>query len=87
LVARQLESGAFGLTWIGVLRSIEDPDWTVPVSFGRQKNLARRAVRPDGRFVRENRRKRVGRTTMLDLQQKGSFWSRFFGRLSRLLGR
>jgi hypothetical protein len=36
------------------------------VSFGRQKNLVRRAVRPDGRFARETRRRNASKATLLD---------------------
>jgi hypothetical protein len=38
------------------------------VSFGRQKNLVRRPVRPDGRVNRELRRRAVGKTSLLDAQ-------------------
>jgi hypothetical protein len=37
------------------------------VIFGRQKNLVRRPVRPDGRFTRDIRRRGVGRASLLDL--------------------
>jgi hypothetical protein len=35
--------------------------------FGRQNNLTRRAVRPDGRMTRDLRRRGAGRATLLDL--------------------
>jgi hypothetical protein len=38
------------------------------MSFGRQKNLVRRPVRPDGRFTRDIRRRAVGKNTLLDVQ-------------------
>ncbi len=38
------------------------------MSFGRQKNMVRRAVRPDGRFTRDIRRRAVGKNTLLDVQ-------------------
>jgi hypothetical protein len=38
------------------------------VSFGRQKNLVRRPVRPDGRFTRDIRRRAVGKNSLLDVQ-------------------
>ncbi len=39
-----------------------------PVSFGRQKNLVRRAVRPDHRFVRDIRRRGADKASLLDLK-------------------
>jgi hypothetical protein len=38
------------------------------MSFGRQKNLVRRPVRPDGRVNRDLRRRSVGKNTLLDVQ-------------------
>jgi hypothetical protein len=38
------------------------------MSFGRQKNLVRRAVRPDGRFTRDIRRRGNEKASLLDLQ-------------------
>ncbi len=37
------------------------------MNFGRQNNLHRRAVRPDGRFTREVRRRGATRATLLDV--------------------
>ena len=42
------------------------------MNFGRQNNLARRAVRPDGRFTRDLRRRNAGRdATLLDIVSAG----------------
>jgi hypothetical protein len=38
--------------------------------FGRQQNLARRAVRPDGRVVRDLRRRSLGKASLLDLHDQ-----------------
>ena len=59
--------------------------------FGRQNNLTRRAVRPDGRFTRDLRRRNAGRATLLDFTTGGAPHSSLLGRLAaaarRLLGR
>ena len=61
--------------------------------FGRQNNLARRAVRPDGRINREQRRRNAGRsTTLLDIVTAGPARPSLLSRLKaavrrRLTGR
>jgi hypothetical protein len=58
------------------------------VSFGRQKNLVRRPVRPDGRFTRDIRRRAVGKATLLDVgSAKPSLSLRIAKMIARLLGR
>ena len=59
--------------------------------FGRQNNLARRAVRPDGRFTRDIRRRNADRASLLDVHMSGPPRRSLLGRLAstvrRLLGR
>jgi hypothetical protein len=59
--------------------------------FGRQNNLTRRAVRPDGRFTRDLRRRRAGRATLLDFTTgappRPSLLGRIVATARRLLGR
>ena len=60
--------------------------------FGRQNNLARRAVRPDGRFTREARRRNAGKSaTLLDIVTAGppqpTRLARLAAAVRRLLGR
>jgi hypothetical protein len=58
------------------------------VSFGRQKNLVRRAVRPDSRVNRDLRRRGVGKNTLLDLKSaKPSLSLRLAKMIARLFGR
>jgi hypothetical protein len=58
------------------------------VSFGRQKNLVRRPVRPDGRFTRDIRRRAVGKNTLLDVQSaKPSLSLKIARMIGRLFGR
>jgi len=63
------------------------------MSFGRQKNLVRRAYRPDSRSLRDARRRGVGKASLLDVLSGGdaaprvSLMSRIFGPLARLFGR
>ncbi len=59
--------------------------------FGRQNNLTRRAVRPDGRFTREIRRRGVTRATLLDVANgvppRPTLAGRLAAAVRRLLGR
>ena len=58
------------------------------MSFGRQKNLVRRPVRPDGRFTRDIRRRSVGKATLLDVgSQKQSLGMRLMKIVGKLFGR
>jgi hypothetical protein len=58
------------------------------VSFGRQKNLVRRPVRPDGRFTRDIRRRSVGKTTLLDVgSQKQTLGMRLVKIIGKLFGK
>jgi hypothetical protein len=61
------------------------------MSFGRQNNMVRRAVRPDGRSLRDVRRRGVGKASMLDAMQgvapPPSLASRLFHAIGRLFGR
>jgi hypothetical protein len=61
------------------------------MSFGRQKNLVRRAVRPDGRSLRDVRRRGQGRASLLDAIHGGprppSLAARVAAAIARLLGR
>ncbi len=58
------------------------------MSFGRQKNLVRRPVRPDGRFTRDIRRRSVGKATLLDIgSQKQSLGTKLAKLIGKLLGR
>jgi len=58
------------------------------VSFGRQKNLVRRPLRPDGRFTRDIRRRSVKKNTLLDVQSAQPSLSLRIARvIARLLGR
>jgi hypothetical protein len=58
------------------------------VLFGRQKNLVRRAVRPDGRVNRDLRRRAVGKNTLLDVQSaKPPLSLRLAKMIGKLLGR
>jgi hypothetical protein len=60
----------------------------VIVSFGRQKNLVRRAIRPDGRFTRDVRRRSVGSNSLLEAQSaKPSLSLRFARLLAKILRR
>ena len=65
---------------------------TPAMIFGRQNNLTRRAVRPDGRFTRDLRRRKAGReTTLLDIVSappaRPSLLARFAAAVRRKLGR
>ena len=58
------------------------------MSFGRQKNLVRRPVRPDGRVNRDLRRRGVRQNTLLDVQSaKPSLSLRLAKMIAKLLGR
>ena len=61
------------------------------MSFGRQKNLVRRAVRPDGRSLRDTRRRGVGKASLLDAISGGprppSLMARMFSAIARLFRR
>jgi len=58
------------------------------VSFGRQKNLVRRPVRPDGRFTRDIRRRAVGKNSLLDVQSaKPPLGLRIAKLVARILGK
>jgi hypothetical protein len=61
------------------------------MSFGRQKNMVRRAVRPDGRSLRDARRRSVGKASMLDVMQgvapPPSLGARIANTIARLFGR
>jgi hypothetical protein len=58
------------------------------VSFGRQKNLVRRPVRPDGRFTRDIRRRSVGKATLLDVgSAKPSLSLRIAKMIAKLFGK
>lgn len=61
------------------------------MSFGRQKNLSRRAVRPDAGLVRDLRRGgRGGKASLLELgtgPRPPSLPARVFAAIGRLLGR
>jgi hypothetical protein len=58
------------------------------VSFGRQKNLVRRPVRPDGRFTRDIRRRSVGKNILLDVgSQKQSLGMKLAKLVGKLFGR
>jgi len=60
----------------------------ITMSFGRQKNLVRRPVRPDGRFARDIRRRAVGKNSLLDVQQgKPSLSMKLAKMIGRLFGR
>ncbi len=58
--------------------------------FGRQQNLARRAVRPDGRVVRDLRRRSLGKASLLDLRdakKRPPLVLRLFRGITHFLGR
>ncbi len=56
--------------------------------FGRQKNLTRRPVRPDGRFTRDIRRRSVGKVTLLEVgSQRQSLGTRLAKIVGRLFGK
>jgi hypothetical protein len=61
--------------------------------FGRQNNLTRRAVRPDGQFTRQIRRRNAGKATLLELTAGGgppprtSLPGRLVNAILRLFGR
>ncbi len=60
--------------------------------FGRQNNLTRRAVRPDGRFTRDIRRRNAGKASLLDFTTGGpppraSLPARVMNAVLRLFGR
>ena len=58
------------------------------MSFGRQKNMVRRAIRPDGRFTRDIRRRAVKKNTLLDVQSaKPSLSVKIAKMVARLLGK
>jgi len=58
------------------------------VSFGRQKNLVRRPVRPDGRVNRDLRRRSIGNNILLDVgSKKQSLGMRLMKMVGRLFGR
>lgn len=54
------------------------------MSFGRQKNMVRRAVRPDGRFTRDIRRRAVRKNTLLDVESTRPSLSL---KIARMIGR
>lgn len=60
--------------------------------FGRQNNLTRRAVRPDGSFNRSLRRRNADRVSLLDLThgvvpRRPSLLGRVVAGVRRLIGR
>jgi hypothetical protein len=59
------------------------------VSFGRQKNMLRRASRPDESFHRDQRRKRLDRSAMLEsgTRRRKPLLARMVNGLVRLLSR
>jgi hypothetical protein len=57
------------------------------VIFGRQKNLVRRPVRPDGRFTREIRRRNAGRASLLDVQSSAPRKPFLIRIIEKLIGR
>jgi hypothetical protein len=58
------------------------------MSFGRQKNMVRRAVRPDGRSLRDVRRRGVGKASILDASSRSpSLMSRIAAAIARMFGR
>lgn len=59
------------------------------MSFGRQKNMVRRAARPDESFYRDRRLSRVDRAAMLDRGGRGrrTVFSRALNAFVRFLSR
>ncbi len=61
------------------------------MTFGRQNNLSRRAVRPDGRTLRDTRRRGVGKASLLDVLSgepaPASGFSRFIAAIVRFVRR
>jgi hypothetical protein len=58
------------------------------VLFGRQKNLVRRPVRPDGRFTRDIRRRSVGKASLLEVgSAKPTLSMKLTKMIAKLLGR
>lgn len=59
------------------------------MSFGRQKNMVRRAARPDESFYRNRRLSRVDRAAMLDThaRRRRSVFSRALNAFVRFLSR
>ena len=58
------------------------------MNFGRQNNLTRRAVRPDGRVTRDMRRRRAGReATLLDVVKSGPPRPGLLGRVAAAVRR
>ena len=55
--------------------------------FGRQNNLTRRAVRPDGRFTRDVRRRNADRATLLDIVSAGPRRPSWLGRVATAVRR
>ncbi len=56
--------------------------------FGRQKNLVRRPVRPDGRFTRDIRRRSVGKASLLEVgSAKPTLSMKLTKMIAKLLGR